>query len=96
MCQDMIPFDGDWLHDDDFHPMGSGMMLCTSKLMGYLEDHPMTRKWLLTMVIVSPLTGGCGTPSKWPKWLVNGGYYLLTNWDDPPSRAASSSSGFHV
>ena len=40
MCQDMIPFDGDWLHDDDFHPMGSGMMLCTSKLMGYLEDHP--------------------------------------------------------
>ena len=19
-------------------------------------------------------------------WLINGGYYLLTNWDDPPSR----------
>ena len=26
------------------------------------------------------------SPSKWPKWLINGGYYLLTNWDDPPSR----------
>ena len=23
----------------------------------YLEDHPMTCKWLITMVIVSPLTG---------------------------------------
>ena len=22
----------------------------------------------------------------WPKWLVNGGYELLTNWNDPPSR----------
>ena len=26
------------------------------------------------------------SPSKQPKWLINGGYYLLTNWDDPPSR----------
>ena len=23
-------------------------------------------KWLIIMVIVSPLHGGCGTPSKWP------------------------------
>ena len=28
---------------------------------------------------------GCGTPYKCPKWLINGGYYLLTKWDDPPS-----------
>jgi len=24
------------------------------------------------------------SPSKRPKWLVNGGYYLHTNWDDTP------------
>ena len=27
----------------------------------------------------------CST-SKWPKWLINRGYYPLTNWDDPPSK----------
>ena len=26
----------------------------------YLEDHPMTWKWLINMVIVSPLTGVVG------------------------------------
>ena len=36
----------------------------------YLEDHPRTRKWLITMVSESG-------PSKWPKWLINGGYYVL-------------------
>ena len=36
------------------------------------------------MVIVSPLNWGY-SPSKSPKWLTNGGYYLLTNWDDPPN-----------
>ena len=40
-------------------------------------------KWLITMVSKSPNWGY--SPSKWPKWLINGGYYLLTNWDDPPS-----------
>ncbi len=40
-------------------------------------------KWLLTIVSKSP-NWGC-SPSKWPKWLINGGYYVLTNWDDPPS-----------
>ena len=25
------------------------------------------------------------SPSKWPTWLINGGYKLLINWDDPPS-----------
>ena len=41
-------------------------------------------KWLITMISKSP-NWGC-SPSKWPKWLVNGGgYYVLTNWDDPPS-----------
>ena len=29
----------------------------------YLEDHPMTRKWLITMVIVSPLTGVSPLPN---------------------------------
>ena len=27
---------------------------------------------------------GVVPPSKWPKWLINGGYSLLTNWDDSP------------
>ena len=40
-------------------------------------------KWLITMVRKSPTWGYC--PSKSPKWLLSGGYYLLTNWDDPPS-----------
>ena len=39
--------------------------------------------WLITMVSKSPNWGYF--PSKLPKWLINGGYYLLTNWDDPPS-----------
>ena len=25
------------------------------------------------------------SPYKWLNWLVNGGYQLLTKWDDPPS-----------
>ena len=41
-------------------------------------------KWLITMVSKSPNWGY--SPYKWPKWLINGGYYLLTKWDDPPSR----------
>ena len=38
----------------------------------YLEDHPRTRKWLITMASKSP-KWGC-SPYKWPKWLVNRGY----------------------
>ena len=41
-------------------------------------------KWLITMISKSPKQA-C-SPSTWPKWLINGGYQLLTNWDDPPSR----------
>ena len=42
------------------------------ELPGYLEDHPRTCKWLITMV--SPLNGGYSS-YKWPfLWLVNGGY----------------------
>ena len=29
--------------------------------VGCLEDHPRIRKWLITMVIVSPLNGGIKT-----------------------------------
>ena len=56
------------------------------KLAGYLEDHPRTGKWLITMVIVSPLsrvvplTNGRFMAYKWG---------LLTtyiHWDDPPSK----------
>jgi len=38
----------------------------------YLEDHPRTCKWLITMVSKSPKWGY--SPSKWAKWLINGGY----------------------
>ena len=43
--------------------------------MPYLEDHPRTCRWLITMVIVGPLRIGGPSPSKWPftSWLVNGG-----------------------
>ena len=37
-------------------------------------------KWLITMVSKSPKWGN--SPYKWLNWLVNGGYQLLTNWDD--------------
>ena len=38
------------------------------KIAGYLEAHPRTGKWLVTMVIVSPPKDRvCGTPSKWPR-----------------------------
>ena len=49
-------------------------------------------KWLITMVSKSP-NWGCSL-SKWPKRLVNGGYYLLTNWDDPPSTTPPSTVPF--
>ena len=43
-----------------------------------LEDHPSGCKWLVTMVSKSP-KWGCGTPSKWPKRLIDGvTSYLLT------------------
>ena len=38
-------------------------------------------KWLMTMVIVSSLSRVVGPLPKYPKWLMDGGYY----WDDPPS-----------
>ena len=37
--------------------------------------------------MVSKSTNWGYSPSKWPKWLINGDYYItiLTKWDDPPS-----------
>ena len=44
----------------------------------HLEDHPRTRKWLITVVSKSPKQGW--SPSKWPKWLIHGSdpNHLLT------------------
>ena len=40
----------------------------------YLEDHPMTCKWLITMVIVFPRPGVVGPlPNGRTSWLINGG-----------------------
>ena len=37
-----------------------------------------------------------GSPSEWPKWFINGGYYPLTRWDDPPStRTQTLARDFH-
>ena len=47
----------------------------------YLEDHPMTNKWLITMVIVSPLRIGLWDPFQMAvSWLINKGdpNHLLT------------------
>ena len=38
----------------------------------FLEDHPMTCKWSITMVSKPPKRGY--SPPKWPKWLINRGY----------------------
>ena len=54
----------------DFH-WGSMGEIPVRELI-YLKDHPMTCKWLIAMVNKSPNWGY--SPSKWPKWLVNGGY----------------------
>ena len=41
----------------------------------YLEDHPRTCKWLITLVIVSPLRIGLWDPFQMAfSWLLNGGY----------------------
>ncbi len=55
--------------------------------INHLEDHPMTGKWLITKVslsprksrVVGPLPNGLFMAYKW--WLLP----ILTNWDDPPS-----------
>ena len=62
-------------------------MLVYQRVEGCLEDHPMTCKWLVTMVIVSSLRIGLWDPFQMAfLWLINGGdpNHLLT-WDDPPS-----------
>ena len=41
---------------------------CLSLGGGYLEDHPMTCKCLVMMVIVSPPNWVCSL-CKWPKWI---------------------------
>ena len=45
----------------------------------YLEDHPRTGKWLLTIGDRKFPKWGCGTRSKWPKWNFKRGvsFYLL-------------------
>ena len=54
------------------------------------------RKWLITMVIVSPLNIGLWDPFQMAlfSWLINGGPILTTykSWDDPPY--ADPSIGF--
>ena len=50
------------------HPMDPSFLVLWFQ---YLEDHPMTWKWLITMVSKSPK--GCSR-SKSPRWLINGGH----------------------
>ena len=49
-------------------------------LVGCLEDGlPVDGdKWLITMVSYKSPNWGCGTPSKWLKWLTNGGDPITT------------------
>ena len=60
----------------------------------YLEDHPRTCKWLITMVIVSPLSAVVSLPNgrfMACKWCLLTTYI---HWDDPPTarREVSPSS----
>ncbi len=58
------------------------------KVPGTWRTIPLS-KWLITMVSKSPKW--CYSPYTLPKWLINGGYQLLTNWHDPPSMFLTSS-----
>ena len=40
-------------------------------VQAYLEDHPRPCKWLISMVIVSPLNGLIPLPNGRTSWLVN-------------------------
>ena len=65
---------------------------------GYLKDHPRTCKWLITTVIVFvPKVWGCGTPSKWPNFMVYkwGLFTTYDTWDDPPSIPISNQPTHH-
>ena len=40
----------------------------------------------------SPFRSGCGTPFKWPKCLIHGGFLTTyKSWDDPPSSCKTPS-----
>ena len=59
------------------HRLTCGTMTRTYK--DYLEDHPRTWKWLITMVIVNSLTGGTFPfQMAFPLWLINGGDPITT------------------
>ena len=48
----------------------------TTESSSYLQDHPRSGKWLITIVIISPLRIGLlNTPSNWPNFMapINGG-----------------------
>ena len=65
----------------------SRQRMVVEKLRGWLlggSSH-VGCEWLITMVIVSPLRIGLFPFQMAFSWLVNGCYWPLTNWDDPPS-----------
>ena len=72
-----------------FH--GPSLALTFSPLLSarYLEDHPMTCKWLITMVIVTPL-GLDWTPSKWLNYIGDDPITILTSHYKPILQVASS------
>ena len=57
--------------------VGQGQLLRVS-ILGGSWDHPRICKWLRTMVIVSPLNGGCCSPSKCPNSMA----YYKWGWSD--------------
>ncbi len=58
----------------------------------YLEDRPMTCEWIIGpwWSLLVPKGSGCGSPSKFPKWLINGGDPITTLTKCPSSHAAYS------
>ena len=68
------------------------MMCKEATKSGLLGGSSMICKWLITMVIVSPLSRVVGPlPNGRTLWLINGGdpNYVSKSWDDPPSSSTN-------
>ena len=67
----------------------------TCRVEIHLEDHPMTCRWLITMVIVSPRFLGLWDPLQMAfAWFINGGdpNHVSESWDDLPRTHPSTES----
>ena len=89
-----FPFGGIWYFPGGY---GFGPVTTALQISDYLEDHPRTCKWLITMVIVSPLRIGLWDPLQMAylhgetKWGWSD-HHLQVLGAHPPSRHPSNLS----